>query len=65
MKRKVSQKEREYWANTCIACSQITFGVFWGAGFFPPLDANKIFVIVFNLIASVVLWWTGRWFIKK
>jgi hypothetical protein len=65
MPKKFSGKEREYWANVCIACSQVTFGVFWGAGFFPPLDGNKIFVIVFNLIASVIFWWIGRLFTKN
>lgn len=65
MSRRFNIKEREYWASICVACSQVTFGVFWGIGFFPPLDGNKIFVIVFNLIASVIFWLIGRWFTKK
>ncbi|MBA3724729.1 MAG: hypothetical protein H0W89_07675 [Candidatus Levybacteria bacterium] len=65
MRTKYSKNEREYWANVCIACSQVTFGVFWGSIIVLQLDLNKVILVVLNLTASSIFWWAGRTLIKK
>lgn len=63
-RRKFSSKDREYWAHVLIACSQVTFGVFWAA-IFLPIDVYKLFVVLSNLLASIVLWFSGWFLIRR
>jgi hypothetical protein len=64
VKIKFSSEERQYWANVLIAASQITFGLAW-ASFFVSVEEFKVFVIVLNSIASILLWLGGWWLIRK
>jgi hypothetical protein len=63
MKRKFSDKERQYWSNALIALSQVTFGVVW-ASIFLPLDLYKTLVVLSNLVLSVALLGIG-WYIMR
>lgn len=56
--------KREYWIQVLIACSQVTFGVAWAALFVPPFDTFKAIVLLFNLLASIILWLIG-WLLTK
>ncbi len=63
MKIKFSTKERNYWASTCVACSQVTFGIGW-ASIFLPLDVYKVLVIALNLSLTVLFVLIG-WFLNR
>lgn len=63
MKRKFSSKEREYWSQVFIACSQVTFGLSWGS-MLVPLDRFKLIMILLNAGLSILFWISG-WIIMK
>lgn len=63
-RKKFKEGDLRYWTQVLIASSQVTFGVAWAALFVPPFDTVKAAVVLFNLLASVILWYTGWRFLK-
>jgi len=47
-KVKFSWKEKEYWSQVLIACSQVSFGLFW-ASLFVPIDKGKLIMFIIKL----------------
>lgn len=58
MPRKFRALDGEYWSNVCIAFAQITFGVLW-ATVFLPFDVYKIFVIILNIVVTIIFVFAG------
>lgn len=51
--------DNEYWPQVCIALAQVTFGFFW-ASIFLPIDPYKVFVLILNAVATVLLFIVGH-----
>jgi hypothetical protein len=63
-KVKFSWKEREYWSQVLIACSQVSFGLFW-ASLFVPIDKGKLIILLLNLILTFSLLISGWLLVRK
>ncbi len=63
-KRRLSDKEGNYWANVLISVAQVLFGIAAVTFFAGELDLVKIRVILYNIIISVMLWILGGRIIK-
>ncbi len=66
-KRRFTVEERTYLSQVAIACSQVTFGIFWAAILLLPpyIDTNRLILVILNLVASLTFWFCGWILVRR
>ncbi len=59
-----SYKEEQYWSSVCITSSQVFLAIVAASIFTGDLDLNRVFVILSNLILTIVCFYLGWRIIK-
>ncbi len=58
------RRQYDYWSQVTISCSQVFFGILAATLFIGRLDLQKSFVLLSNLILTIIFWFIGWSFVR-